>query len=71
MLVGGISDLALAAIVILTWSVSAARAMRLLVGINLITSGWAMVMVALGTRSFPQQYEPAATTRPPGTLLPS
>jgi len=50
MLVSGISDLALAAIIILGWPVSAVWVIGLLVGINLITSGWAMVMVALAGR---------------------
>ncbi len=50
MLVSGLSDLALAAIVILGWPSSAAWVLGLLVGINLITSGWAIVMVALAGR---------------------
>lgn len=51
MLVSGIADLALAAIVILGWPGTAAWALGLLVGINLITSGWAIVMAAIAGRS--------------------
>jgi len=51
MLVSGISDLVLAAIIILSWPVSAVWALGLVVGINLITSGWAIVMAALAGRS--------------------
>ena len=50
MLVSGLCDLALAAIIILGWPVSATWAIGLLVGVNLITSGWAMVMVAIAGR---------------------
>ncbi|MGO9135492.1 MAG: HdeD family acid-resistance protein [Methylovirgula sp.] len=50
MLASGISDLALAAIIILGWPKSAVWVLGLLVGINLITSGWAMVMAALAGR---------------------
>jgi uncharacterized membrane protein HdeD (DUF308 family) len=51
MLVSGISDLALAAIIILGWPTTAGWALGLLVGINLITSGWAIVMTALAGRN--------------------
>jgi uncharacterized membrane protein HdeD (DUF308 family) len=44
-------DLALAAIIFFGWPLSAGRALGLLVGINLITSGWAIVMAAFGGRS--------------------
>ncbi len=50
MLVSGLSDLALAAIIILGWPTTAAWLLGLLVGINLITSGWAIVMVAIAGR---------------------
>jgi len=50
MLVSGLADLVLAAIVILGWPGSAVWTLGLLVGINLITSGWATVMVALAAR---------------------
>jgi uncharacterized membrane protein HdeD (DUF308 family) len=51
MLVSGISDLALAAIIIVGWPVTAAWALGLLAGVNLITSGWAIVMAALAGRT--------------------
>jgi uncharacterized membrane protein HdeD (DUF308 family) len=50
MLVSGIADLVLAAIIIGSWPISAVWALGLLVGINLITSGWAIVMAALAGR---------------------
>jgi uncharacterized membrane protein HdeD (DUF308 family) len=51
MLASGMSDLALAAIIILGWPLTAIWVLGLLVGINLITSGWAIVMAALVGRS--------------------
>jgi uncharacterized membrane protein HdeD (DUF308 family) len=50
MLVSGLSDLALAAVIVLGWPSSAAWVLGLLVGINLITSGWAIVMAAIAGR---------------------
>jgi uncharacterized membrane protein HdeD (DUF308 family) len=50
MLVSGLADLALAAMIILGWPGSGAWVPGLLVGVNLLTSGWAVVMVALGVR---------------------
>jgi len=52
MLVSGISDLALAAVIIFGWTPIAAWLLGFLVGINLITTGWAIVMVALAGRKF-------------------
>jgi uncharacterized membrane protein HdeD (DUF308 family) len=61
MLVSGISDLVLAAIIILGWPMTAAWALGLLVGINLITSGWAIVMAAIAGRNVAHAIEaPAA-----------
>jgi uncharacterized membrane protein HdeD (DUF308 family) len=54
MLASGVSDLALAAIIILRWPMTAGWARGLLVGINLITSGWAIVAVALAGRHVAQ-----------------
>ncbi len=59
MLVSGISDLALAAIIILGWPITAVWALGLLVGVNLITSGWAIVMAALAGRSVAEALEGA------------
>jgi uncharacterized membrane protein HdeD (DUF308 family) len=50
LLVSGISDLVLAAVIILGWPISAIWALGLLVGINLLTSGWALVMAAFAGR---------------------
>ena len=51
MLVSGISDLVLALIIIVGWPFTAVWALGLLVGVNLITSGWAVVMAAFAGRS--------------------
>ncbi len=50
MFVSGLADLALGAIIIMGWPGSVVWVLGLLVGINLLTSGWAIVMVALGAR---------------------
>jgi uncharacterized membrane protein HdeD (DUF308 family) len=61
MLVSGICDLVLAAIIIFGWPFSAAWVLGLLVGVNLITSGWAIVMAAMAGRAiFKTLSEPAA-----------
>ena len=52
MLASGIADLLLAAIIVLSWPVSAAWALGLIAGINFITSGAALVTVAIEGRSF-------------------
>jgi uncharacterized membrane protein HdeD (DUF308 family) len=57
LLVSGLADLALAAIIIMGWPGTAVCILGLLVGINLLTSGWAVVMVALGAR----ETQPTAT----------
>ncbi|MGO9173535.1 MAG: HdeD family acid-resistance protein [Rhodomicrobium sp.] len=49
-LVSGICDLILAAIIIFGWPITAAWTLGLLVGINLITSGVAIVMAAFAGR---------------------
>jgi uncharacterized membrane protein HdeD (DUF308 family) len=46
LLLSGIADVALAAIIIYGWPLTAGWALGLLVGINLITSGFALVMAA-------------------------
>lgn len=51
MLASGIADLLLAAIIISSWPVSAAWTIGLIVGINLITSGTAIVFAAIEARS--------------------
>lgn len=54
MLVSGLSDLALAAIIVIGWPMAAAWAIGVIVGVNLITSGWAIVAVALAGRKVAQ-----------------
>jgi uncharacterized membrane protein HdeD (DUF308 family) len=51
MLVSGIADLVLAALIIVSWPLSAAWFLGLLAGINLITSGWAIIVAALAGRN--------------------
>ena len=60
MLVSGIIDLILAAIILTGLPGTAAWALGLLVGINLIFGGWALVAMALHAR-----------TRSPGTVSPA
>jgi len=54
MLVSGIADLVLAAIIIQGWPQTAVWALGLLVGVNLITSGWAVAMAAIAGRNVAQ-----------------
>ena len=64
MLVSGIADLALAAIILRGWPMTAVWTLGLLVGINLITSGWAIVMAALAGRSVAEAFlAPTAVAR--------
>jgi uncharacterized membrane protein HdeD (DUF308 family) len=51
MLASGIIDLILAALIIKGWPSTASWALGLIVGVNLITSGAAVIMVALAGRS--------------------
>lgn len=64
MLVSGVADLALAAMILLGWPMTAGWALGLLVGINLITSGWAIVMAAFAGRSVAQAILAPAATAP-------
>jgi len=50
LLASGLADLALVAIIVAGWPGTAAWVLGLLVGVNLLTTGWAVVMVALGAR---------------------
>ena len=54
LLVSGLADLALAAIIIMGWPGTVVWIPGLLVGVNLLTSGWAIVMVALSAREIEQ-----------------
>ncbi len=60
MLASGISDLILAGLLIMYWPVSAAWALGLLVGVNLITSGVAIVVTAIEARNLVQTLVRAA-----------
>jgi uncharacterized membrane protein HdeD (DUF308 family) len=51
MLASGIADLILAALIIKGWPSTAGWALGLIVGVNLVTSGAAIIMVALAGRS--------------------
>src|SRR5271166_3412615 len=57
LLASGLADLALAAIIIAGWPGTAAWTLGLLVGVNLLTTGWAVVMVALGAREIAQSVK--------------
>jgi uncharacterized membrane protein HdeD (DUF308 family) len=50
MLLSGIADLILAGLIIAGWPSSAAWALGLIVGINLITSGVALAIAAVASR---------------------
>jgi uncharacterized membrane protein HdeD (DUF308 family) len=50
LLASGIADLVLAAIIIVGWPMTAVWVLGLLVSLNLITSGWAIAMMAMAGR---------------------
>lgn len=60
MMMSGIADLALAAVIISGWPGSASWALGLIVGVNLITSGLAITMVAITGRNVVRAIENAA-----------
>jgi uncharacterized membrane protein HdeD (DUF308 family) len=60
MLVSGIADLILAALIIVGWPGTATWALGLIVGVNLITSGAAIVMVALAGRELVKKVTAAS-----------
>ena len=57
--VSGIADLALAAIIISGWPGTVGWTLGLLAGVSLLTSGWAIVMVALSLRSLAESVKGA------------
>lgn len=61
MLASGIADLVLAAIIILAWPTSASWILGLIVGVNLLTSGIAVVIVAIEARGFARSLTRATT----------
>jgi uncharacterized membrane protein HdeD (DUF308 family) len=58
MIVSGLADLALAVLIVLGWPMSAAWVPGLLVGINLITSGVAILMTARAAREVVHAVQP-------------
>jgi uncharacterized membrane protein HdeD (DUF308 family) len=50
MLASGVADLILAALIIMGWPNTVGWALGLIVGVNLITSGWAAIMMAVAGR---------------------
>lgn len=60
MLLSGICDLILAAIIIFAWPTSAVWTLGLLAGISLLTSGIAIVVTAIEARSFARDLEHVA-----------
>lgn len=60
LLFSGISDLILAGIILWAWPSSAVWTLGLIVGVNLITSGFAIVVTAIEGRSFVRTLERAA-----------
>jgi uncharacterized membrane protein HdeD (DUF308 family) len=50
LLASGVCDLILVAIIVYSWPVSAAWTLGLLAGVNLLTSGWAILMAAFAAR---------------------
>ena len=63
MLASGVADLLLAALIIFGWPTSASWALGLLVGINLITSGWAIAMAAFAGRDLANEISTALSSR--------
>jgi uncharacterized membrane protein HdeD (DUF308 family) len=63
LLASGIADLVLGVIIISGWPGTVAWTLGLLAGVSLVTSGWAIVMVALGARSLVQSVKEAAGGR--------
>lgn len=59
MLASGVADLVLAALIIAGWPGTAGWALGLIVGVNLITSGVAIMMVAFSARSAVRMVEKA------------
>ena len=58
----GLCDLILVAIIVASWPLSAAWTLGLLAGINLLTSGWAIVMLAMAARSAVETVKDAIAT---------
>jgi uncharacterized membrane protein HdeD (DUF308 family) len=63
LLASGIADLVLAALIISGWPGTVSWTLGLLAGVSLVTSGWAIVMVALSVRSFAESVQQAVEGR--------
>ena len=59
LLASGIADLVLAAIIISGWPGTVDWTLGLLAGVSLLTSGWAIVMVALSARNLVESVKDA------------
>ena len=57
LLASGIADLVLAAIIISGWPGTVDWTLGLLAGVSLLTSGWAIVMVAMSARSLAENVK--------------
>ena len=62
MLASGLCDLLLVAIIVAAWPLSAAWTLGLLVGVNLLTSGVAIVMVAMAARGVVETVKDSIAT---------
>ena len=56
MVLSGICDLILAAIIVYSWPVSAGWMLGLLVGVSLVTTGLAVIITAIEARNFAQSF---------------
>ena len=61
LLASGVCDLILVAIIVYGWPLSAAWTLGLLAGVNLLTSGWAILMIAFAARDAARSVTAATT----------
>ena len=59
MLVSGVADLVLVVLIVLGWPMTAAWALGILVAVNLVTSGWAILTAAFAGRRLDHAAKPA------------
>jgi uncharacterized membrane protein HdeD (DUF308 family) len=57
LLASGVADLILVAVIISGWPLSATWVLGLLAGVNLLTSGWAIVMTAFAARDVARTFD--------------
>jgi uncharacterized membrane protein HdeD (DUF308 family) len=60
MLFSGMADLVLVVLIVLGWPMTAAWTLGILVAVNLVTSGWAILMAAFAGRSLDHAARPAS-----------